>query len=70
MDHPVAQFIEAKGVSAVADATGRTPGAVRVWKHRKRFPREAWGELITAFPEELSLDRLREIEALTGAQAA
>lgn len=63
MDHPVSKFIETKSVAVVALATGRSPGAVRVWKHRKRFPREAWGELITAFPGELTLDRLREMAA-------
>lgn len=60
-----ATFIKSKGVSAIAEATGRSAGAVRVWKHRNRFPREAWLELSTAFPE-LTLDVLRlldEVEA-------
>lgn len=54
-------FIEEKGVSAVAQATGRTEGAVRVWKHRNRFPREAWLELNKAYPE-LTLEVLRSFE--------
>lgn len=55
------EFIEAKGVAEVADATNRTTGAVRVWKHRNKFPKEAWLELSTAFPE-LTLDVLRELD--------
>jgi hypothetical protein len=60
------QFIEEKGIAEVAKATGRTEGAVRVWKHRNRFPREAWLELNAAFPE-LTLDVLRD---LAGSEAA
>jgi len=62
-------FIEAKGAAAVADATGRTVGAVRVWKHRNRFPREAWLELSQAFPE-LTLEALKEIEPAKAERAA
>lgn len=54
------KFIEEKGVAAIADATGRSHAAIRVWKHRKRFPREAWLELNKAFPE-LTLDVLRKL---------
>lgn len=56
-----AEFIEAKGTQAVADATGREVGAVRVWKHRNRFPRAAWLELSQAYPE-LTLDVLRKLD--------
>ncbi len=56
------QFIGEKGVTAIRLATGRSEGAVRVWKHRNRFPRDVWPELATAFPEELNLDVLRLIE--------
>jgi len=56
-----AQFIEDKGVLEVATATGRTEGAVRVWKTRNRFPREAWLEINLAFPE-LTLQVLRKLE--------
>jgi len=56
------QFIGDKGVPAIRLATGRSEGAVRVWKHRNRFPREVWPELAAAFPDELSLDVLRLIE--------
>jgi hypothetical protein len=55
-------FIEAKGIAAVASATGRTEGAVRVWKTRNRLPREAWLELTVAFPEDLTLETLERIE--------
>lgn len=56
------QFISDKGVTAIRLATGRTEAAVRVWKHRNRFPRNAWPELATTFPDELTLDVLRLIE--------
>lgn len=56
-----AQFIEEKGVAAVSEATNRTPGNVRVWKHRNQFPREAWPELMERFPE-LTLDVLKALE--------
>lgn len=56
------QFIEDKGAQKVADATGRSVAAVRVWKHRKRFPRDAWLHLNKAFPE-LTLDVLQKLEA-------
>lgn len=62
-------FIEAKGVPAIEAATGRTPGAIRVWKTRNRFPREAWLELSQAFPE-LTLDVLTRLEAKAPARAA
>jgi hypothetical protein len=62
-------FIESKGAATVADATGRTVGAVRVWKHRDRFPREAWLELSQAFPE-LTLEVLKEIEPAKTERAA
>ncbi len=55
------QFITREGVPAVATATKRTEAAVRVWKSRNRFPREAWLELNAAFPD-LTLDVLRKIE--------
>lgn len=57
----VEQFIETAGAAEIATATNRTLGAVRVWKHRKRFPREAWLELSQAFPE-LTLEVLRKLE--------
>lgn len=51
-------FIDAKGIAAVSEATGWSPGAVRVWKCRNRFPRSAWLELSQAYPE-LTLSVLR-----------
>lgn len=63
------QFIDATGAEAVANATGRTVGAVRVWKHRDRFPREAWLELSQAFPE-LTLEVLKDIEPAKSERAA
>jgi hypothetical protein len=61
--HPVAKFIEAKGGStAVAEAIGRKPGAVRMMKHRQRIPREVWPELVDAY-DDVTLDMLKQIEA-------
>jgi hypothetical protein len=62
-------FIAAKGVSAIKNATGRSEGAIRVWKTRNRFPREAWLELSQAFPE-LTLDVLKDLEAEAPARVA
>jgi hypothetical protein len=59
----VSEIIAAKGgPAAFAAKVKRRPGAVRAWKHRNYFPRDAWPEIIKAFPD-LSLDRLIKIEA-------
>lgn len=58
MSETAAQIIDDKGGPAsVAALTGRTPGAVRVWKHRNQIPREAWPEVLTAYPD-LTLQKL------------
>jgi len=63
MGNSAAEIIVAKGgPSTFADKIKRNPGAVRVWKHRNYFPREAWPEIITAFPD-LPLEKLIKIEA-------
>lgn len=65
-----AQIIDDKGGSAaVASKVGRRPGAVRAWKHRNRFPREAWPEIIGAYPD-ITLATLIEMEARAARQAA
>lgn len=57
-----ADIIHAKGgPAAFAAAVGKEPGAVRLWKHRNRFPRNAWPEIISAYPD-LTLDVLRKVE--------
>jgi hypothetical protein len=57
-----AQIITANGGPTVfADKVGRTAGAVRVWKHRNQFPREAWPEIIKAVPD-LTLEHLMMME--------
>jgi len=61
LDTP-SRIIKAKGGPArVATLVGKTPGAVRVWKYRDQFPREAWPEIMTAFPE-VTLDELLRME--------
>lgn len=55
--------IDEKGGPAVfAAAVGKRPGAVRAWKHRNQFPRDAWPEIMRAFPD-ISLDRLMAMES-------
>lgn len=56
------QFIDEKGgPAAVASKVGRKSGAVRLWKHRGVLPRDAWPEIVDAYPD-MTLDRLKEIE--------
>jgi hypothetical protein len=52
------------GAAAIARAVPVVKeGAIRVWKHRKIIPRAAWPDLIEAFPDQLSLEVLRQAEA-------
>lgn len=62
MSKSPADFIAQKGARTVAEKVGRSLGAVRVWKHRNKFPRDAWPDLILAFPRELTLERLIKTE--------
>ncbi len=63
MSHSAAQIIDENGgPAAFAEKVGRKPGAVRLWKHRNKLPREAWPEIIQAFPG-LTLERLIAVEA-------
>jgi hypothetical protein len=48
------------GSKQVADLTGYTPGAVRLWRHRNYFPRQVWPELIKSLG--LRLDELMTME--------
>jgi hypothetical protein len=58
-----AKVIEDKGGPKVfAEKVGKPAGTVRLWKHRDYFPRTAWPEINSAFPD-LALDVLRAIEA-------
>lgn len=57
------EIIDAKGGPALfAEKVNRTAGAVRVWKHRNHFPRDAWPEIIRAFPD-IDLEKLISLEA-------
>lgn len=70
MSETAAQIIDDKGGPAsVAALTGRTPGAVRVWKHRNQIPREAWPEVMTAYPD-LTLQKLIAAERAGSSSAA
>ena len=59
------------GAAAFALRVGRSAGAVRLWKHRNLIPRDAWPEIIQAFPE-VTMERLlgSEVEAPADAEAA
>lgn len=62
MSRSAAQIIDENGGPAVfAEKVGRTPGAVRVWKHRNAFPRDAWPEILGFLPE-LTLSEMIEME--------
>jgi hypothetical protein len=63
MAKTAAQFIEAKGIAALAEASNREPGAIRLWKFRNRIPRDAWPELIQA--EIATLEELKATEGLS-----
>jgi hypothetical protein len=70
MAHFPAEIIDEKGGPAVfAEKVGKSAGAVRLWKHRNQFPRDAWPEIITAFPD-ISMERLMELEAQSPESAA
>jgi len=69
MSNSPAQIIDEKGgPAAFASKVGKRPGAVRAWKHRNTLPREAWPEIIQAFPD-LTLERLIAVEAAQAALA-
>lgn len=56
------EFVDARGgPKAVAEATGRNPGAVSLWKNRNKIPRDAWPEIIKAY-DDVSLDDLLGME--------
>lgn len=56
------EFVDARGgPKAVAEATGRNPGAVSLWKNRNKIPRDAWPEVIKGFAG-VTLDDLLAIE--------
>lgn len=55
-------FVDTRGgPKAVADATGRNPGAISLWRNRNKIPRDAWPEVIKGFPD-VTLDDLLAIE--------
>ncbi len=65
-----AQIIDEKGGPAVVAAlVGKRPGAVRAWKFRNSFPRDAWPEIMQAYPD-LTLEQLIAIEQARPADPA
>lgn len=70
MVHTASSFIDAKGGNAaVALATGYQPGAVALWRHRNRLPRNAWPEILKAYSD-VHLDDLLAIERRGAEQSA
>lgn len=62
MTMTASQFVDARGgPKAVADATGKQPNAVSVWKNRNKIPRDAWPDIQLAWPD-VSLADLLAIE--------
>jgi hypothetical protein len=58
----VTEIIESRGgAKALAEALGKTPVAIRVWKSRNRIPRQARPDLMAKLPD-LTLDDLRASE--------
>ncbi|HYC66670.1 hypothetical protein [Brevundimonas sp.] len=57
------------GPKAVALATDRKPGAVSLWVNRNKLPRDAWPEIMKAFPA-MTLDVLLAMEAANDAAPA
>lgn len=66
--NPHRTFIREKlgGDEAAAERLHRTPGAVRMWAHRKAIPRTIWPEILDAY-DGVTLD---DLKALESAQAA
>lgn len=62
MQTPAEIIAEKGGSKAFAAKVNRRPGTVRAWKHHNYFPRDAWPEIIMAFPE-LKLQVLLKLEA-------
>ena len=66
-----AGFIDAQGgPAAVAGKLSKSPGSVRVWRHRNSFPRDNWPELQLAYPDDLPLAVLIRLEAESKGRAA
>jgi hypothetical protein len=57
---PAQIIIKHGGSQRVAELTGFSPGAVRLWKHRNYFPRQVWPELMKSLG--LRLDELMSME--------
>lgn len=63
MANTVPEFIDDRGgPTKVAAAIGYKPGAIHLWRHRKKVPRTAWPDLLDAFPD-LTIDDLKALEA-------
>lgn len=61
---PVAQLVsDLGGAQTVAERLNSRTETVRMWTWRNAVPRRVWPEMIAAFPNELTLDKLKAIEA-------
>jgi hypothetical protein len=63
LDNPSAKLVgDLGGVQIVAEKLNKSHSAIRMWAHRNVVPRSVWPELISAFPKQLTLAKLRDIE--------
>lgn len=63
MANPHRTFINEKlgGTDAASERLHRSPGAIRMWTHRRVIPRSVWPEIIEAY-DGVTLDELRALE--------
>jgi hypothetical protein len=59
---PAEIIVDKGGPAEFAAKVGKEANAVRLWKYRNRFPRNAWPEIIAAYPD-LTLAMLKRVEA-------
>lgn len=68
MQTPI-ELIDAKGGPAkIARDTGHKAGAIALWRHRNKIPRNAWPEIMEAYPD-VTLAVLKAMEASSGGAA-
>lgn len=63
MANPSRDFIKEKlgGTEAVAVRLRTSPGAVRMWAHRKVIPRSVWPEILSSY-EDITIGDLKAVE--------
>jgi hypothetical protein len=61
--NPHRAFIKEKlgGAEEAAERLHRTPGAIRMWAHRRAVPRSMWPEILDAY-QNVTLEDLKALE--------